>query len=569
MDRLPIFQDTFLAKAMSTKAELVFKEATEEWEFELIHRLNYTTFVEEIPQHSASDERRLVDKFHAENRYYICLKGRELAGMLAVRGNRPFSLDRKLSNLDSFLPAGRRVCEVRLLAIDKRYRGWCGGQIVEGFRAQLWRFGIEQGYDLLVISGTTRQLRLYRHLGFQAFGPMVGSGAAQYQPMYVALEEFEAGARRYLQKSALQGFHESPINFLPGPVGISEDVRRAFQQEPESHRSESFLAAFAETRSLLCRLVRASHVQILVGSGTLANDAVAAQLSLLSSSGLILSCGEFGDRLIDHARRFGLEFGVLRDAPDRLGNCAGLQRLFEKGQRPTWLWTTHCETSSGKLYDVEALKDLCREYGVRLCLDCISSIGTLPLDVSGCYLATATSGKGLGAYPGLALVFHHHDLEPQSSRLPRCLDLGYYQRANGIPFTLPSNLLLALLAAIKHRDWPRKFAEIAALSTQVRKRLMQLGLNTFCGAVSPAVVTWEVPRHLRATSIGENLEQAGFMLHFRSEYLQRLNRIQLCLMGELSKDHVVALLEQIDRCWSQKREGGQETGGEPHSVLGR
>ena len=40
---------------MSTEATpLVFKFATEEWEFEQIHRLNYRTFVEEIPQHQAS-----------------------------------------------------------------------------------------------------------------------------------------------------------------------------------------------------------------------------------------------------------------------------------------------------------------------------------------------------------------------------------------------------------------------------------------------------------------------------------------------------------------------------------
>src|SRR6185295_13824310 len=102
---------------------LVFKFATEDWEFEGIHRLNYKTFVEEIPQHRASPAQRLVDKFHAENTYLICLSGRKLAGMLAARGNRPFSLDKKVENLDSHLPVGRRVCEIRLLAIEKKFRG--------------------------------------------------------------------------------------------------------------------------------------------------------------------------------------------------------------------------------------------------------------------------------------------------------------------------------------------------------------------------------------------------------------------------------------------------------------
>jgi len=32
--------------------ELIFKIASEDWEFEQIHRLNYRTFVDEIPQHA-------------------------------------------------------------------------------------------------------------------------------------------------------------------------------------------------------------------------------------------------------------------------------------------------------------------------------------------------------------------------------------------------------------------------------------------------------------------------------------------------------------------------------------
>src|SRR5207253_185916 len=83
---------------MSTRQPLVFKTATEDWEFEQIHRLNYKTFAEEIPQHQASPTHRLVDKFHLENTYLISLCGKTLVGMLAVRGSRPFSLDQKLEN---------------------------------------------------------------------------------------------------------------------------------------------------------------------------------------------------------------------------------------------------------------------------------------------------------------------------------------------------------------------------------------------------------------------------------------------------------------------------------------
>src|SRR5438105_7544088 len=281
---------------MSLRPPLIFKSAAEGWEFEEIHRLNYRTFVEEIPQHQASPSQRLVDKFHEENTYLISLSGRKLAGMLAVRGNRPFSLDQKLEKIDSYLPAGRKVCEIRLLAIEKKFRG---AQVLQGILALLWQHGIEKGYDLAIISGTPRQFRLYQHLGFIPFGPLVGSGEAQFQPMYVTIETFEATAREFLRSSPSRAFQPSAVNFLPGPVTVRREVRRAFEQAPESHRADAFVKDLEATKSVLCEMTRAKRVELFLGSGTLANDVIAAQLSLENKRGLILSNGEFGERLID------------------------------------------------------------------------------------------------------------------------------------------------------------------------------------------------------------------------------------------------------------------------------
>ncbi len=177
---------------MNTDGPLTFKIATEAWEFELIHRLNYKTFVEEIPQHQPNSENRLVDKFHSENTYAICLDGDQVAGMVAGRGQRPFSLDQKLEKLDSYLPAGRRVCEIRLLSVAKDYRY---GPVVRGLLALLAQRFIDLGFDMAVISGTLRQQKLYRHLGFVPFGPIVGRGEALFQPMSLTLEQFRQNSK--------------------------------------------------------------------------------------------------------------------------------------------------------------------------------------------------------------------------------------------------------------------------------------------------------------------------------------------------------------------------------------
>ncbi len=171
-----------------------YKVAAEAWEFEQIHRLNYRTFVEEIPQHPPNPERSLVDAFHAENTYIVAVRDAQLLGMVALRGNRPFSLDRKLRDLDAYLPSGCSPCEVRLLAVAPEHRR---GPIFHGLVNRLLECVVQEGYDLALISGTVRQLRLYAHLGFVPFGPRVGSGEALYQPMALTLAALRERGRAF------------------------------------------------------------------------------------------------------------------------------------------------------------------------------------------------------------------------------------------------------------------------------------------------------------------------------------------------------------------------------------
>ena len=46
------------------------------------------------------------------------------------------------------------------------------------------------GYDLAIMSGTVRQNKLYKHLGFVPFGPLVGAEKAQFQPMYLTFDAY-------------------------------------------------------------------------------------------------------------------------------------------------------------------------------------------------------------------------------------------------------------------------------------------------------------------------------------------------------------------------------------------
>jgi len=510
--------------------EVRFKIASEDWEFQQIHRLNYQTFVEEIPQHAPNADRSLIDAFHEQNTYLIAVRGQRLLGMMALRDRRPFSLDRKLPNLDQYLPCRQHPCEIRLLATTADSRN---GVIFRGLANLLFRHTLEHGYDMLVISGTPRQLGIYRDMGFVPFGPLVGTGEAVYQPMYLTFESFRKHRRAFRAlASAPRHRAAEPLSFLPGPVVVRAQVAAAHQRPGVSHRSPAFVRDFQATQQALCRLANAHHVDILMGSGTLANDAIAAEMSLWSSAGLILSNGEFGERLIDHANRFKLRFQTLQVPWGRAFERRAVEEVLEHNSALRWLWVVHGETSTGVLNDLAMLKDITAARGLRLSIDAISSLGTMPVDLRGVTLASGVSGKGLAAYPGLALVFRDASSRPASPALPRYLDLGFYSERGGIPFTVSSNLLYALKTALEGFEGEHHFAQLAQLAVRLRDGLRGLGLTPVAeSATYPAVTTIALPKEHDSTRVGESLEEAGYLVHYRSDYLLARNWLQICIMG--------------------------------------
>jgi len=532
------------------KAKLEFKIASEDWEFEQINELNYRTFVEEIPQHEKNQNRLLSDKFHSENTYIICTSDRKLLGMMAVRDKRPFSLDNKLRNLDSYLPEHRFPCEFRLLSIEKEVRNL---RIIQGLMVLLAKLADEKGYDIALISANVKRLRFYRQIGFKEFGPEVGSSDARYQPMYLTLESSMEFRNKSKILTRLPGNfslkHNQSLNLLPGPINVHEAVKMAMYQPAVSHRSGEFKKDFRFVNSQLCDLTNAANVEILMGSGSLANDAVAAHLSLLNGRGLVLSNGEFGDRLLDHAERAGLNYQTITIP---WGNAFDYQVIQNRiaDNNIDWLWFVHSETSTGVLNELDTLNKICSDSKTKLCLDCVSSLGTLPVDLSSVYLATGVSGKGLASFSGLSFVFYNHKIEASTS-IPRYLDLGYYADSDGIPFTMSSNLVYALSESLKILDPRNRYKEIDQLSKMIRENLRDLGLDVVADNqhATPGLITISLPDWLNSGNIGKILQDEGYLLHWRSKYLLDRNWIQIALMGSYSIDQIKPLFKMLcDLC---------------------
>src|SRR5262249_20704390 len=294
----------------------VFKRAETRQEFEQIHRLNFRTFVNEIPQHPDTGSGVLVDKFHSKNAYLIVLREGRVVGMVSAHDQPPFSVADRLREPEVLSRPGTRPLEVRLLAIEPDERN---STMFFGLIWSLYEHARTNGYTHLFISGIADRVGLYERLGFVPLGPAVPCGQASFVPMMLTIGQLPLKIERVKRLWETHVGRVAPhaadsVCLLPGPVTTSAVVRTAFHQAPIYHRGPEFIDRFATLRRQLGTLVGGRSVAVLNGSGTLGNEAVAATLSASPSGGrgVLLSNGEFGDRLARQAVRFGLTPRVLR-----------------------------------------------------------------------------------------------------------------------------------------------------------------------------------------------------------------------------------------------------------------
>ena len=152
------------------------------------------------------------------------------------------------------------------------------------------------------------------------------------------------------------------------------------------------------------------------------------------------------------------------------------------------------------------------------------------------------------------MVFHENELTPAPAKLPRYLDLGYYASKCGIPFTISSNLLYALRAALEQRSVDGCFTRVVQLAAWLRAEIRTMGLRIIGEDkhLSPAITTVALPPTVNSRTLGKELDDAGYFLNYMSGYLLERNWLQICLMGELSELKLRSLVEVLRRAITEQ-----------------
>jgi alanine-glyoxylate transaminase/serine-glyoxylate transaminase/serine-pyruvate transaminase len=194
---------------------------------------------------------------------------------------------------------------------------------------------------------------------------------------------------------------------IPGPIEFEPAVLAEMGAPTSSHIAPNFIEAFGKALENLRHVFLSQTGQpfVLAGSGTLAMDCAAANLTEPGDRVVIVNTGYFGDRFGDIFTRYGAKVTHLRAL---VGSRPDLQdvEIELAGGGVKILTATHVDTSTGVLTDIKSLASVARRHGALFIVDGVCSVAgeELRMDDWGVDVAFTASQKAIGVPPGLALL---------------------------------------------------------------------------------------------------------------------------------------------------------------------
>ena len=347
----------------------------------------------------------------------------------------------------------------------------------------------------------------------------------------------------------------------PGPVSLSDAVRKAAVSTDLCHREPEYFELQDEVRSGLLEVYGCSPSSwasvLLGGSGTTALEAMLTSLLPRDACLLVIENGVYGERISRIARIHGIEHEAIEhpwtDAIDFEQVAEALSNgLF------THVAAVHHETTTGRLNDVQTLAKMCEHHGVQLLLDAVSSFGAehIPFDSPALAAVAGTANKCLHGIPGLCFVIGRRSALQNSAEPPRSLSMHLplwleKQDQQGTPFTPSVNAVLALREALRelerHGGWEGRRARYRDLAGQVRNGLAAMSVEPLLGENESSCVlnAYRLPEGFTYDRVHDGLKQWGFVIYAGQGGLVA-EMFRISTMGDITHYDLERLLAAIE-----------------------
>lgn len=274
------------------------------------------------------------------------------------------------------------------------------------------------------------------------------------------------------------------LNFTVGPVMSDNDILQIGSQQVPYFRTAEFSEVMLENEQIMLRLAHApadSRVVFITGSGTASMEAAVMNVLTPSDRAIVINGGSFGQRFVELCQIHDIPYTEVNPGTFQPVTEAHLAPLADAGY--TALLVNVGETSTGVLYDMALLSRFCREHGLLLITDTISSFLADPYDMQalGADVMITGSQKALACPPGIScLVLAPRALERIARNRPRTMYLNLQDALkNGergqTPFTPAVSILLQIHQRLRdieaHGGAEAECQRMAALAADFRSKL--------------------------------------------------------------------------------------------------
>lgn len=291
----------------------------------------------------------------------------------------------------------------------------------------------------------------------------------------------------------------------PGPTQVPSDVLQVMAEPIFHHRTPQYRALFKSVSEDLKVVFRTKHtVYTFTGSGTLAMEAAVVNFCSPGEQVLVLEAGKFGERWRSIAEFYGLQVIALKASYGDVVTPKEVAGALRTHPRVSAVYATLCETSTGALFDIEAMAQVVSRTKAILVVDAISGLAADRLEMDGWVVDVVVSGsqKGFMLPPGLSFLAASEKAKILSrhAKCPRFyVDLAKYDRAlesQDTPFTPAISLVCGLrevLNRIQKVGMEKIWSETAQLARKTRDQVQKLGLELFTTRPANAVTAVKVP----------------------------------------------------------------------------
>ena len=366
----------------------------------------------------------------------------------------------------------------------------------------------------------------------------------------------------------------------PGPSDIHPSVLAALAAPTVGHLDPYFLQIMDEVQQMLKEVFQTQNQMTMAISGTGSAGMETCVVNLIEPGDRMIACqnGVFGGRMADVARRAGADVTVLERPFGEVFSAEEIATAVDQ-HKPKVVGIVHAETSTGALQPLNEISRIVHDAGSLLLVDCVTSLGGLPVAIDEVGIDAAYSGtqKCLSCPPGLAPVtFSPRALEAMDRRSGSVsswyLDISmlrnYWGADRAYHHTAPINMNYALHQALRlalDEGLENRFARHRLHHEALRAGLEAMGIS-----YSVSEPAHRLPM-LNSVLIPDGIDDAQVRSQLLNEFGIEIGgglgpmkgkTWRIGLMGEAAcSTNVLSFLAALDQCLASQRQSAPTSAG--------